>query len=109
MGSALMPDYFKEKVNLFVAMGPVTNLYNIEVPAFRAMSTEWKETWWVADQLGAYDLLNANWLEEQATMTLCDTFGGNFCEKLLQYFATADPEVDNLDRFDVFLKDFPAG
>ena len=49
MGSALMPDYFKEKVNLFVAMGPVTNLYNIEVPAFRAMSSEWKQTWWVAD------------------------------------------------------------
>ena len=38
LGASLNPEYFNEKVNLFVALGPVTTLNNIQVPALQALS-----------------------------------------------------------------------
>ena len=66
MASALNPRYFEKKVNLFVALGPATKMNNVQVPAFRAMSTEWQEVEYLAVKEGAYNLLDAGWLEEDA-------------------------------------------
>jgi len=57
---------------------------------------------------GAYNLMDAGWLEEDAVQLLCDAFDG-LCEVILKTVADADPSVDEMDRFDVFLKDFPSG
>ena len=57
-----------------------------------------------------YDLLDANWEEQDALQLFCDTgFGRKICEDFIGAFADADPEVDNFDRFDILLKDYPAG
>jgi len=110
LGASLNPDYFKKKVNLFVALGPVTSLNNINVPALRAVSKDWKEVEYLAWDMGAYDLLDANWLEEEATQAFCNQkLAQGLCVDILAYVADANPDVDNLDKFDVFLKDFPAG
>jgi len=66
LGASLNPDYFNEKVNLFVALGPVLSLNNIKVPQLRAISKDWKEIDYLANKLGAWNLINANWLEEDA-------------------------------------------
>ena len=66
LGSSLNPEYFAEKVNLFVALGPVTSLNNIKVPALRALSHDWRQVEYLALKFGAYDLLNFGWLEEDA-------------------------------------------
>lgn len=39
MGASLMPDYFKERVNVFVAMAPPVFLKNVDVP----IANYWKE------------------------------------------------------------------
>ena len=66
LGASLNPEYFNEKVNLFVALGPVTMLNNIEVPALRALSKDWREVEYLALKLKTYDLFNFGWLKESA-------------------------------------------
>ena len=108
LGASLNPDYFNERVNLFVALGPVTSLNNIKVPALRSLSKNWREVEYVALKTGAYNLFNFGWLEESAAQLLCNHFEG-VCETLIRYIADANVEVDDMDRYDVFLKDFPSG
>lgn len=108
LAASLNPDYFNSKVNLFVALGPVTSLVNIEVPALRALSKEWREVEYTALKLGVYDLMNFGSLEESAVQIFCDTIDV-VCDDLIRYVADADTSVDEMDRYDVFLKDFPAG
>lgn len=108
LGSALNPSYFKEKVNLFVALGPVTKLQNIEVPVLKDTAHMWPETEYLALKFGAYNLFDAGWLEESATQMFCDALSAG-CESLFMYLSGADGRVDDTARYDVFLKDFPAG
>jgi len=46
LGASLDPDYFNSRVNLFVALGPVTTLNNIQNPQLRVISKDWKELEW---------------------------------------------------------------
>jgi len=64
IGASLNPDYFNQKVNLFVALGPVTTLHNLKVPQLKAISKDWKEIEYLAYKVGAWNLFDANWFEE---------------------------------------------
>ena len=108
LGASLDPEYFKSKVNLFVALGPVTALNTPEISSGGAVVSEWPEIEYVAHKLGAYNLFNANWLEETAVQAFCGHFG-DFCGNILHYIAGGNDQVDNMSRFTVFLKDYPAG
>ena len=108
LAASLNPEYFNSKVNLFVALGPVTSLVNIEVPALRALSKEWREVEYLGIKFGAYDLFNLGYLEETAVQLLCNEVSF-VCDDLVRYVADANTDVDDMDRYDVFLKDFPAG
>ena len=95
-------------MNLFVALGPVTLLNNIKVPLLREISRDWRQIEYLAVKVGAFNLMNFGWLEEDAVQALCNEFAG-ICDALIRYVAYANTEVDNMDRYDVFLKDFPSG
>ena len=41
LGASLNSDYFNSKVNLYVALAPVTILANIEVPTFQKIAPSW--------------------------------------------------------------------
>ena len=41
-------------------------------------------------------------------MAFCGLFEG-LCEGMIAAVSDADPSVDNMDRLNVFLSDFPAG
>lgn len=108
LGASLNPLYFKNNVNLFVALGPVAELHHVEVPVFHAMSKLWRPMQIAAKKFGAFELFNSNWFEEEGTLLFCKELEG-ICDDFLAYFADANPDVDNLDRFNVFLSNFPAG
>lgn len=63
---------------------------------------------YAAKKYGAWSLFDSNWWEEESTLLFCAELDG-ICDDLLAYFADSDPAVDNLARFNVFMKDFPAG
>jgi len=108
LGASLNPWYFSQTVNLFVALAPVAQLKHIEVPVFQKLAKFWRPIQFAAKKFGVFDMLNENWWEEESTLLFCAELAG-ICDELLAYFADADPEVDNLDRFNVFLANFPAG
>ena len=108
LGASLNPDYFNEKVNLYVALAPATTLANIPVPAFQSVAKDWPEIEYLSLKFGAYDLLNAGWKTEAGIQLFCHEALG-LCEDVIRYVADANTEVDDMERLDVFLKDFPAG
>ena len=92
-----------------MALGPVANVKNIRVPLWRKLAPFWREIQWALLEKGIHDLADSNWWVEEAELLLCGDLDPKLCEELLKYGADADPEVDNLDRLDVFIKDLPAG
>ena len=111
-GASLNPDYFSSKVNLFVAMGPVVKVSHSEPfnQSLAKTSDYWREMQFLIKKLGAYNILDANWEEEEALQLFCGTeIGLPVCQDFIQGLAGETPEVDNWNRFNILLKDYPAG
>ena len=109
IGGSLLPEYYTAKINLMVGLGPVADTSNVEVPVLRKIASLWRELQVIILRAGLFDLYNSNWWQEEAEKVLCAKIDPEVCYGLLKYFGDADPEVDNLDRLNVFLKDFPSG
>ena len=107
LGASLDPEYFKSKVNLFVALAPVTALNTPEVST-SGYPASWPEIEYLANKFGAYNLFNVNWLEETAIQTFCGVLG-DFCSNLVHAITGGNDQIDNMSRLSVFLKDYPAG
>lgn len=103
-----MPDYYAEKVNLFVALAPIARTTNIDNPGLQKYANKWRVMQFAAERVGAYNLVGANWYMEEAELVFCGLFE-YVCQGLLTGFADADPAVDNMDRFERFMADYPAG
>ena len=108
LGASLDPDYFRKKVNLFVALGPATKMSNVKVEAFKDAAKIWRELEYLTHRFHAFNLFDFGWLEEEATTLLCNELFG-FCDKLVHWFSGGNSAVDNMDRWDVVMKDYPAG
>ena len=71
VAASLNPDYFKEKINLFVALAPVGGVAPGAKGIFdSSMSLEstiidgyWRELQFLIKKLGVYDLFDFNWVE----------------------------------------------
>ena len=104
LGASLNPTYFREKVNLFVALAPVASTANMG----RSLVTDHIKLveFIVVDVLKYY-----NWFAPMPNAValvdfVCDTapFICNFFKKFIVHH-----DVDNLSRFDVFLSNEPSG
>ena len=71
LGASLSPIYFKNNVNLFVALAPVAMLHHVEVPVFQKMAKLWRPMQIAAKREGAFDLFDSNWFEEEGTLLFC--------------------------------------
>lgn len=102
------PDYYAEKINLFVALAPVASTHNLQVDALQSIAPYWRPIQFAAEKLGVYNIIGMNWWEEETTLLFCAMFDG-VCEGMISAVADADPSVDNMSRLDVFMSNFPAG
>ena len=104
MGTSLMPDYFKEKVNLFVALAPPVFLKNKNVP----IAKYWKEIEFVLKNVVHwYDFVYLGKTNEILLASFCSVFK-SICDKYLVERELI-PEVDNMDRSIEMLSNFPSG
>ena len=112
VAASLNPDYFAEKVNLFVALGPIAKVSHSQPFSKNLDSTarRWREIQWLIKSLGAYNLIDAKVGQEEAVHLFCDSpIGRTLCQYLIEGISGETPEVNNWDRFDIFMKDYPAG
>lgn len=108
LGASLDPDYFSKRVNLFVALAPVTSLVNCKVKAFHASANIWRELEYLVHKFRVFDMFNFTWLEESALQLACNELQ-DFCYDFVHQFSGGNDQIDNMERWDVLLKDYPAG
>jgi hypothetical protein len=72
------------------------------------MGKYWGEMELLMNKLHIYDMVNANWWEEDLLQLVCAEDLA-LCSKVMGATVDSDPAVDNMSRLGVFLKDVPAG
>lgn len=107
MGASLNPDYFTEKINLFVALAPVASTANIPVGYIREAAKYIRVLEFVLVNHFGY----ANWFApmpeaDDAIVMLCGILSG-LCDKFAGILH--HDGVDNGERFDVFMSNEPSG
>ena len=108
LGASMNPDYFKQKVNLFIALAPVASTSHIDSPIATALAPHIKLL-----ELGLAHVLGyRNWFAPMPrAVHLVDTIcGGVFAFACKDFFKLLHHDgVDNFERFTVFMSNEPSG
>lgn len=91
-----------------MALAPVASTHNIEVGTMQTTAPFWRLIQFAAERTGAYNIVGVNWWQEESILLFCGLWEG-LCESFIKASADADPSVDNMDRLDVMLSNYPAG
>lgn len=107
IASALNPSYFKEKINLFIALAPCPTNANTGPPGWIANHIKLIE-FVVVDILQYY-----NWFAPMPrAVAIVDTVCGilpSVCLAVKGKLHLLNHDVDNMERFGVFLSNEPSG
>lgn len=101
-----VPDYWEDKMSLFVALAPVSQISHTTNPMFKYLSYAVNEVVDAADLLRIYEVLGPD--AALATKALC-SIAVKFCKLAEDFLITHDSSYDNTDRFQVYMGHFPAG
>ena len=105
MGLSLMPEYFKERVNLFVALEPPVYLAGLP-DGTKRLASFWREIQFVMERIHFYDFVYFSAQFETLFNTVC-TFTGSLCRSLLDKHGMLIKDVDNMSRESVMYAHFP--
>ena len=108
VGLSEKPDYFKDKVSLFVALGPVSQISHTQADVFRLILPFYDEIANTAWLFGVHEILGANWLTNTATRLFCKNITW-FCELIIGIATSSDPALDDNDRYAVYMSHSPNG
>ena len=101
------PTYFKDKVPIAVMLGPVTKIShssNELLQYAKKFYVEISDTLWL---FGIHELLGHDWLTSSAIKSFCNKLT-SFC-MMLERVITQDPDLDDPDRFAVYMGHQPNG
>ena len=108
IGASLKPDYYKEKVNLFVALAPVARLEHSPNKLMVHASVIYKLIEPLAKTTGFYSLIEFNRVEEFVHSKFCRMVP-HFCQYLAEGFIDYNKDIDNVERFADKAGHVPAG
>ena len=108
LGASLNPDYFTEKINLFIALAPVSSTANISNKFIVEAASKIK----VLETAIVYGLHYYNWfapmpMADGAIDVVCGMIP-DACKAIGKHFLHNEG-VDNAERFDVFMANEPSG
>ena len=109
-GAALIPDFYKEKLNLCIFLAPPASMiHNSQV--FLQVLTKYglKATVDAIELVGAYNLIPYNYASSAAGAVVCSLLNGAICGLVLSLFADKDPSIDYTERNDVLMSNTPSG
>lgn len=97
---------WEERVNVFIALAPVTRLTNTKSELFKWISPLSNIFRAAVYEIHVYSILGS--LSNFATKETCAIFP-SFCQFAESFLITQDPSLDDKDRFQVYMGHFPAG
>jgi pimeloyl-ACP methyl ester carboxylesterase len=109
MAASVEPEYYKSKINLFVALAPVVKMKNTLSYSLRFLSKHRNMVEWLGvDVLHKYSIFGPKQGVDFDEVLLCRMIPA-LCD--LGIWAISDREVDliNMDREDVIFSLFPSG
>ena len=101
-------DNYKDKLSLFVALGPVTKITHTESELLLFSKNFYDTMNATADLLGLHNLFAANWLTTGAMDLFC-THIDTFCKLMESFFVTNMTDLDDDARFKVYMGHEPNG
>mmetsp|Transcript_35515 Transcript_35515/g.54332 ORF Transcript_35515/g.54332 Transcript_35515/m.54332 type:complete len:452 (+) Transcript_35515:19-1374(+) len=110
-GASLIPDYYKEKLNLAVLLAPPAGMSNNSVMALRIMSIKANRII-IENTLNVihlWDILPYNFLTTGVASAFCALFNGKLCNMIMAIFMDEDPDIDYTERYDMYMSNLPAG
>lgn len=108
IGSSLKPEYYKEKINLFVALAPVVRLDHSLNKLMVYSSHIYKALEPLVKTTGFYCLLDQNDITRFLHSKFCSALP-NLCNLMEEGFADWHSEIDNIDRIKDKAGHSPAG
>ena len=107
LAASLNPNYFATKINVFIAMAPVASTEHLAIKPLRAAANRIRILEFLMTRIFSfYDWFPHMALESEAVDTFC-LFESELCLNILSELF--DPEIDNLERFEMGVGDFPSG
>ena len=99
---------YADKMSLFVALAPVTKISHNKDPLLNFIVTFYNEVADIASVLGVHQLLSRSWLTSTACKVVCTPLP-EFCELLSKFFVSNETDLDDDDRFAVYMGHEPNG
>ena len=88
--------YFTRRVNLFVALAPLTRVQNVKPWLFRYLATETAWIKWVTDTLGWYEIFG--FYANEWNRLICG-LTPSVCKSAEGMLLTTEPKYEDPDRF----------
>ena len=102
----ILPTFYKENINGIIALGPVTNLENVNQGFLKILVDVHFDV--VFKELGVDEVLKDSKALEEFEIFTCKNLKV-LCDGLLEMIADFDIKDDDLDRFVVYVAHFPSG
>ena len=107
--AAVSPDFYKEKINVFIALAPVVKMNNTLSHALKFVSAHWKIVEFIGvDLLGLYSIVGPNNALNHIYTSFC-LFFDPVCKLGVYLISDRDVHLDNMSRDDVYYSHFPSG
>lgn len=108
IGSSLMPEYYKKKVNLFVALAPVVRLEHSTKKLMVAVAPIYPILGDLAEATGFYSLIDEGKISSFVASHFCKVLP-HFCIALSEGFFDFDEKIDNAERWADKVAHYPSG
>jgi hypothetical protein len=102
-GASLLQDYYKDRLSLFVALGPVTMLPNVSLSQLKYAGNHYgqiDDAVWMSGMHSIGSSADPGWVSRQATNLFCKAVP-EFCYNWTDSWENSDPSTDDMDRFKV--------
>lgn len=108
MGASLMPDYWKENINVAVALAPVAKVEHCPLKSLQKLSEHLNVVQFIiVNVLHMYNMFPPVPKLDHAVNLFCDIYD-EACDEVL-YWLAYDNEVDNPDRKQMYVSNLPSG
>ena len=108
IGLSMLNDYYKEKLNLFVALAPPTRISNTQSVPLQMIAATIGPMSLLMEKMQMWNMFPPDYATDNAVADFCDQ-NLDYCVAMLKVFTDGDPSVDNFDRVKTYFTHIPSG